>query len=166
MSIQVVIATDGSDEAIGGAARSLALIPPDADIRLVTVIDERHDPSEDAGGFEGPLLTEEEADADYAAERAAAAEAIERTERRLGGRVVTEQILPTSAPVARALAELAEAEGIDLLVVGGDRVGWLERLLHGAVDEQLVRRAPCPVLVMNHPAGTEAGAGPAGRMGG
>lgn len=149
MSLRVVIATDGSDEAVDGAARSLRLIPADADVSLVSVIEDRYDPSEDEGGFEGPIMTEAEADREFADNRAAGRAAIERTERRLGERSVEERLLPSTESVVQALCRFADDEDVDLLVVGHSHAGWLERILHGPTDEQLVRHAPCPVLVMN-----------------
>lgn len=153
MSLRVVIATDGSDEAVQGAARSLRFIPEGAEVRLVTVIAARYDPAADQGGFEGPVMTESEADAEYAEGRAAGRSAIERTERHLGDHVVTEEILATKNSVVNTLSEYAVAEDVDLIVVGASSTGWLERLLYGPTDEQLVRHSPVPVLVMNHPKG-------------
>jgi universal stress protein A len=41
--------------------------------------------------------------------------------------------------------------GIDLLVMGKHRLGFVEHLLAGSVTEQVVRHAPCPVLIVQHP---------------
>lgn len=150
MPVHVMIATDGSDEAIEAAGRALALIPPDAVVELVTVTDERHDPEDDAGGFEGPVITDAEADAEFAQATAAGRAAIAATERSLGGRSVTERVIPSGAGVAATLADLADRERPDLLVVGSAQARWFDRLLHGSVDTQLIHRASCPVLVMNH----------------
>jgi nucleotide-binding universal stress UspA family protein len=151
MSVLVLIATDGTDESVFAAERALLLVPADARIELVTVIDERHDPEEDAGGMEGPVLTDAEADAEFAQAQESGREAIARTERSLGDRPVTERVVPTGGKVADALADLARQEGADLLVVGPAQARWFDRLLHGDTDAQLIHRAPCPVLVMNHP---------------
>lgn len=151
MSLRVVIATDGSEEAVQGAARSLQFIPADAEVRLVTVIAARYDPAADQGGFEGPIMTESEADQDFADSRAAGREAIERTERSLGDRMVEEQILAAADTVVRTLVDYTEREHVDLLIVGASNTGFFERLIYGPTDEQLVRHATCPVLVMNHP---------------
>lgn len=151
MSLRVVIATDGSDEAVGGAAGAFRLIPAGAEIRLVTVIAARYDPAVDQGGFEGPVMSEAEADAEYEDSRAAGRAAIERTERKIGDRVVTEVILNARDSIVDTLSEYAVAEQVDLIVVGGSSTGWFERLLYGPTDEQLVRHAPVPVLVMNRP---------------
>lgn len=151
MSLRVVIATDGSDEAVRGAAGAFRFIPEGSEVRLVTVIAARYDPAADQGGFEGPIMSEEEADAEYAHDRAAGRAAIERTEREIADRTVTEVILSAEGSVVDALSRYATAEGIDLIVVGASGAGWFQRLLYGSTDEQLVRHAPVPVLVMNQP---------------
>lgn len=52
---------------------------------------------------------------------------------------------------AAALADEAE-EGVDLLVTGSRGYGPLGRTLLGSVSSELVRSAPCPVLVVPRPA--------------
>ena len=64
-STRVVMATDGSETAIDAARRSMQLLHPDADIAVVMVIPQHEDPEDDAGGFEGPVLTDKEADEDW-----------------------------------------------------------------------------------------------------
>jgi len=54
-------------------------------------------------------------------------------------------------PPAATLAEACE-DDVDLLVVGSRRYGPLMRVLLGSVSTQLVRMAPCPVLVVPRPA--------------
>src|SRR4051812_15231181 len=100
----VLIATDGSDIAIEAANRALALLHPDARVVLVTVVDERHDPMEDAGGFEGPVVTDEEADAEWAESVQRGRAALERTEAALdAGTIVGERLIPSGEPLERAL---------------------------------------------------------------
>jgi nucleotide-binding universal stress UspA family protein len=55
---------------------------------------------------------------------------------------------------ARAL--LVAAEGADLLVVGSRGHGELSGMLLGSVGLHCVAHAPCPVVVVRHPAATEA----------
>ena len=40
---------------------------------------------------------------------------------------------------------------IDLMVMGKHRLGFVEHLLAGSVTEKVVRHAPCPVLIVQHP---------------
>lgn len=54
-------------------------------------------------------------------------------------------------PVARALAELARAEKIDLIMMSSrGRDGWKD-LIVGSVADRLLRLAPCPVCVEKRP---------------
>jgi nucleotide-binding universal stress UspA family protein len=52
---------------------------------------------------------------------------------------------------AAAIAQFAAEEGLDLLVVASHGHGGLRHLVVGSVTEELVRSAPCPVLVVRGP---------------
>ncbi len=56
-----------------------------------------------------------------------------------------------------SIVSAAEAESVDLVVVGTHGRGTIGRLLLGSVSDHVVRNAPCPVLVVR-PA-----SGPSGR---
>ena len=58
-SIKIIMATDGSEAAIDAARRSMDLLRPHAHVAVVMVIPEHEDPMEDAGGIEGPVITDE-----------------------------------------------------------------------------------------------------------
>jgi nucleotide-binding universal stress UspA family protein len=47
-----------------------------------------------------------------------------------------------------AIRRAAEDENADLIVVGANDKGFLDRLLHGSVSEDLARHAERPVLVV------------------
>ncbi len=53
-----------------------------------------------------------------------------------------------TGPVAETLADLAEAEGFDLVVVGHRGRGAVRRVLLGSVADRLVQICPRPVLVV------------------
>jgi len=40
---------------------------------------------------------------------------------------------------------------VELIVMGKHRLGIVEHLLAGSVTEKVIRRAPCPVLIVHHP---------------
>jgi nucleotide-binding universal stress UspA family protein len=40
---------------------------------------------------------------------------------------------------------------VELIVMGKHRVGFVEHLISGSVAEKVLRRAPCPVLIVQHP---------------
>ena len=48
----------------------------------------------------------------------------------------------------RAIVEIAEDEGVDLVIVGSHGRSGLSRAVLGSVAERVVRHAPCPVLVV------------------
>lgn len=53
---------------------------------------------------------------------------------------------------AESILYLAEAEHVDLIVIGTHGKTGLSRLLMGSVAEALMRRAKCPVLTVKQPA--------------
>ena len=59
---------------------------------------------------------------------------------------------------AEAILQVAEAEHVDMIVMGTHGRRGLTRLLMGSVAEAVVRRAPCPVLTVKQPAAVGAGA--------
>lgn len=143
-----MIATDGTEASVEAAERALGYIPADAEILLVSITEERYDPTLDAGGFAGPVMDDETAGERFEAAQAEGQAAVDRTERHLGGRLIVERVVPSSAAVPDAIAAVAADEGVKLIVVGPSQAGWFERHLLGGTDERLIRKAPCPVLVM------------------
>lgn len=45
----------------------------------------------------------------------------------------------------------AEELGVELVIMGKHRQGFVEHLLSGSVTEKVVRQAPCPVLIVHYP---------------
>lgn len=147
--MKVIIATDGSDAALEAAQRSLTLLKPGARIAVAMVIPNRYDPNEDAGGFEGPVMSDEQADAEFAAAKSAGEAALGRTVGVVG---VDAQVLlvATGESPADAIVRVAEEEQADLIVVGSEERGFFARIFHASVSEHVVRDAHCPVLVVPH----------------
>lgn len=148
--MKVVIATDGSEPALAAAHEAVGLLRPEAQVIVVAVVPDREDPMETAGGIEGPLLTEEQSDADAEKALTEGEQAVERTARVTPGPVRTE-VVPSHSRTEEALAHIVDREGADLLVIGSTQPGWLQRLFGGSTVDRIVHHAPCPVLVVPHP---------------
>jgi Universal stress protein UspA and related nucleotide-binding proteins len=54
---------------------------------------------------------------------------------------------------AESIVEAAQSESADMIVVGSHGRGALGRALIGSVSDQVVRRAPCPILVVRSAVG-------------
>ena len=65
--------------------------------------------------------------------------------------VVKSSVLTASSP-AQAIAQLALDKDADLIVAGTHGRKGLTRILMGSTAENLLRRSPCPVLVVKHKA--------------
>ena len=52
---------------------------------------------------------------------------------------------------AEAIVDLAEDEGVDMIVMGTHGRTGVRRLLMGSIAERIVRTASCPVLTIKHP---------------
>jgi nucleotide-binding universal stress UspA family protein len=50
-----------------------------------------------------------------------------------------------------AIVACATELGAELIVMGKHRLGFVEHLVSGSVAEKVMRRAPCPVLIVQHP---------------
>jgi len=148
-SIQVVMATDGSEAAIDAARRSMDLLRPHPHVAVVMVIPEYEDPQEDAGGIEGPVITEKEAAEDWKESKAEGQSALDRTAAVLGPDVEL-RLLPDGEPTGVALVRIAHEMNADVLVIGSSGKNWLRRHLGGSVSDYIAHHAPCPVMLIRH----------------
>ncbi len=55
------------------------------------------------------------------------------------------------AGAADAIVACARELEVELVVIGKHQLGFVEHMLAGSVAEKVVRHAPCPVLVVQHP---------------
>jgi nucleotide-binding universal stress UspA family protein len=69
--------------------------------------------------------------------------------------VPLEYVLGEGDPV-RVVVEAAADHHSDLIVLGSHGRRGLQRLLHGSVAEEVIRRSMCPVLVVKMPAAAES----------
>jgi nucleotide-binding universal stress UspA family protein len=148
-SIKVVMATDGSEVAIDAARRSMDLLHPDAHVAVVMVIPEKEDPEDDAGGFEGPVLTDKEADEHWKKWNARGQSALERTAAVLGPDAEV-RLVPDDESTGAAVVRVAHEMGADVLVIGSSGKNWLRRLVGSSVSDYVAHHAPCPVLLVRH----------------
>jgi len=51
-------------------------------------------------------------------------------------------------PIPDKIVEVAAEERCDIIVMGQERRGFLDRLLGGSVVDKVIKIAPCPVLVV------------------
>lgn len=65
----------------------------------------------------------------------------------------TEYLLRPSgiAGIADAIVACARELSVELIVMGKHHLGFVEQVLVGSVAEKVVRHAPCPVLIVQHP---------------
>lgn len=146
--MKALIATDGTRPAIDAAREAVALLHPDTEFEIVRVIPEEEDPNESAGGFEGPLVTEEEAEERHRLDEEQARRDLASTLAAAGESATVTVVEGNDA--GREICELAAARGVDVLVVGASDKGWFRRLLSGSVMEYAAHHAPCPVLIVRH----------------
>jgi nucleotide-binding universal stress UspA family protein len=151
---RIVVGVDRSPESDAALtlARSLA-DAGDAQLTAVSVVDDRLPATVAPAGMAVELVQWDEL---VGAHR-------EQTERLL--HELTERVpdLATEMRVGEPAEELAAvAAEADLLVVGSRRWGPFSRLVVGSTGEQLVREAPCSLLLVPRPAEAELGAASAG----
>jgi universal stress protein A len=62
------------------------------------------------------------------------------------------------AGAGEAILNCARELDVELIVMGKHHLGFVEHLVAGSVAERVVRHAPCPVLIVQHPLGAGASA--------
>ena len=152
---RVLIATDGSDIAIGAARKALSLLAPADTVTVLGVVDVRAELAVGGGGMLGaeplamsladPATTVE---LDDAMTREAKA-AVQRTIDALGD--VAAQPMVTHGDPATEICRVAEEDGYDVIVVGSHGSGFMKRMLVGSVSQHVLHHATCPVLVVREP---------------
>ena len=77
-----------------------------------------------------------------------ALERLEQARAHLEGRGLEAQFVATKGTPADAIVRLAQERNVDLIVVGSRHKGFFERLVEGSVNQNVLRRAGCDVLVV------------------
>ena len=153
---RVLVASDGSDCAIAAGRRALALLAPPHEVAVVTVVAPGTEWAVGTAGVIGPepmgapladpTLMEETR---VAAEREAV-KVLERTVAALGADA--DRLVAHGEPAAE-ICRVAADGGYDVVVVGSHGSGVVRRVLLGSVSDQVMRHAPCPVLVVREASG-------------
>jgi nucleotide-binding universal stress UspA family protein len=138
--------TDGSPLSLEAARRAAAVLPEDAMFVLVCAIPPRAAPEDDAGGFEGPLLSPEEAD-DLNRESVVEANAALAATAAALGPVAVEQRVEEGSP-ADVICSVAGDLDADVVVVGSHGKGALKEAVLGSVSRQVLHHCHRPVLVV------------------
>jgi nucleotide-binding universal stress UspA family protein len=146
--MHVLIATDGSDDAITAAQRGLAVVGAPDLISLLCVTDEPLAAS--AGlesGFAGGITSPQELDQGWKAAQESADHALDLTTAALDTTASIERLIEDGPPGA-AICDVAKDRGVDVIVVGSRGRGAIKRAVLGSVSTHVVHNAPCPVLVV------------------
>ena len=146
--MNVLIGTDGSDDAIRAATRALPLLAtPDT----VTVMCVTEMPAiATAGlesGFGGGIASADEIEAEQAAAETAANDAVARTVAALSTPATVVARIEVGDPGAM-LCRVAEEIAADIVTVGSRGRGVIKRALLGSVSAHVVHNAPCPVMIV------------------
>ena len=147
--MNIVVATDGSDVAIDAARRSMDLLRPHAQVTVVMVIPEKIDPQDDAGGLEGPVISDKEADEDWKKMNAAGQSSLDRTAAVLGPDVEV-RLFPDNESTGAAIVRVAHELKADVLVIGSSDKNWLSRHFGSSVSDYVAHHSPCPVMLIRH----------------
>lgn len=78
-----------------------------------------------------------------------ASERLEQARNFIAPRTLDAEFVSSVGPPADAIVRLAEERDVDLIVVGTRKKGFFERLVEGSVNQDVLRRAPCDVLVVH-----------------
>jgi nucleotide-binding universal stress UspA family protein len=141
----LIAGTDGSDLSIEALRAGLALMPPDEEVLLVTVVD-YSDPTLVSGtGMAGGVMTEGELQELDAARLGEANAALQTAADALG--LTAAETLAVRGDAGRALCDLAADRGARAIVLGTRGRGGVKRALLGSVSDHVVRNAPCPVVI-------------------
>lgn len=146
--MKVLIATDGSDDAVEAAVRGMGLIGAADEVVLLSVV---HTPavvsSGMESGFAGGMATPEVVDAAWVGAREEADRCIDRTAEALPDGLTIERRIETGEP-GLAIVAAADELDADAIVIGSRGRGAIRRALLGSVSSHVVHNAPCPVLVV------------------
>jgi nucleotide-binding universal stress UspA family protein len=146
--VHLLIATDGSEDAIAAARRALLLLVPADVVTFVCVVEAPAEASSGLeSGFAGGVLQPDEVNAAWAEAQTDARAALERTAGELDAPGSVQLVVEFGAP-GPILCDLAKERAADAIVIGSRGLGAFKRALLGSVSSHVVHNAPCPVVVV------------------
>ena len=145
--MRILVATDGSDQAVDAAARGLAVL---ADPDVVTIVCVVTAPAEATAGMEsgfaGGMASDATVDAAWSEARADGEIALDRTAAVVpNGEVERRLEVGDPGPV---IVRLADELSADAVVIGSRGRGAFKRALLGSVSTHVANNARCPVVVI------------------
>jgi len=149
--MHVLIATDGSDDAVAAARQALALLAPTDTITLVCVVEPPA--AATAGqesGFAGGLAEPEVIDAAWDEVNREANVVLDQTAHALASPAAINRRIETGGP-GPVICRVAEEAAVDVVVVGSRGRGPIRRALLGSVSTHVANNAPCPVMIVRAP---------------
>ncbi len=144
--VRALIATDGSPASLEAARTAAGLFPKDVEFVLVCVKPSQEFSGEYAGGFEGPLMSAEEAENINRGAEVEADAALVKTAAALGDVPVEQRVAEGSA--GETICSLAAELEADVVVVGSHGKGAFAAAMLGSVSRHVVHHCHRPVLVV------------------
>jgi nucleotide-binding universal stress UspA family protein len=140
----LIVAVDGSEAALQAAHAGLAIVHPQADALLVTVVE----PSDDAlpvSGFAGTVMSPQDVEDENEARTAEASKHLDAAAAALG--LHAGQTLILHGVPGMAICDIAAERSARAIVMGSRGHGRIKRALLGSVSDYVLRNSPCPVVI-------------------
>ena len=138
---RILVGVDGSDESAAAVDKAIEIARAVGANVLLSYIVPRHPPA-GPGRYAAELVRDDKLELSYAAAL------LRQMEMRCTRAGVAVDSTARTGPVAETLADLAESDRCDLVVVGHRGRGGVKRTLLGSVADRLVQISPRPVLVV------------------
>jgi nucleotide-binding universal stress UspA family protein len=147
--VHALIATDGSQVSVDAARKGVALLHP-TKVTLLTVADTSISEDSGAGGFEGNLLSPEEAQRARDAILDEGEDELADTIQAIGldPSIVDRKLVEGAS--GQMIVHVAGELGVDVIIVGSHGRGWFKRMVIGSISEYVVHHSTIPVLVCRH----------------
>lgn len=143
----VLLATDGSGLATAAMTRGVDLLGRDHRFLALSVVPPAFVAAASVSPMEAhPTVIDAALEEDIEEEdRAESTTALESLDQALG--ITSEHVVETGDP-GSTICDVAARVGADVVVIGSQGHGWLQRVLIGSASNYVLHHSPCPVLVM------------------